>query len=39
MARQGVSYEQAKQVFTTILIQGESLSIQRAREAHGSGSN
>ncbi|WP_444993914.1 DNA-binding protein [Aliikangiella sp. IMCC44359] len=39
MARHGVSYEEAKQVFTTILIQGESLSIQRARESYGSGSN
>jgi len=39
MARPGVSYEEAKQVFTSILIQGESLSIQRARESFGSGSN
>jgi len=39
MARPGVSYEEAKQVFTTILIQGESLSIQRARDSFGSGSN
>ena len=39
MARIGVDYETAKQVFTRLLIQGEALSIQRARAAHGSGSN
>lgn len=39
MARPGVTYEQALQIFIKLLASGQSLSAQRARELFGSGSN
>lgn len=39
MARHGVTYEQAQQVFIALLTQGLPLSVKRARDQFGSGSN
>ncbi len=39
MARPGVTYQEAQTVFVSLLTNGESLSAQKARQLHGSGSN